>query len=135
MADFQLLGHITNISFRQDCILIFVDEYKKGYKRQDGTKVDDKIISWRCIFSGNEKKHNYISKYFSRGMLVQVKGEIMPYAIEQNKTVEGYTVFVQTINIAAYPRKSIKEEQKMIKESQQYSSETPNLDEFNKPDF
>lgn len=134
MADFQVLGHITNIKFRQESILIFVDEYKKGYRKASGEIVDDKVISWMCIFSGNEKKRTYINKFFARGMLVQVKGEIMPYAVEDGKMVEGYSVFVQTINIAAYPRKSIKAEKQMIRESLDMN-EVPNLEEYNKKDF
>lgn len=135
MADYQVLGHITNIKYQQECILIWVDEYKKGYRKASGEIVDDKVISWKCIFSGNEKKRGYINKYFNRGMLVQIKGEIMPYAIEQGKMVDGYSVFVQAINIAAYPRKSIKMEKKMITESLENSSEKPDIDEYNKPDF
>ena len=68
-------------------------------------------------------------------MLVQVKGEIMPYAIEKEKIIDGYSVIGQTINISSYPRASVKQEAKMIKESQMHDTATPNLDEYNKPDF
>lgn len=135
MADFQVLGHITNIKHQQECVLIWIDEYKKGYRKQDGTIVDDKVLSWKCIFSGNASKRAYINKYFNRGMLVQVKGELMPYAIEQGEMVDGYSVFVQTINIACYPRQMIKTERKMIRESMDGAKEKPNIDAFNMPDF
>ena len=75
MADFTVLGHISTIKYLPESILIYVDEYKKGYRKADGEVVDDKVLSWRCIFSGNASKRNYITKYFSRGSLVQVKGE------------------------------------------------------------
>lgn len=135
MADIQILGHIQGIQFKQECILVFVDEYKKGYVKSDGKRVDDKVISWKCIFSGNENKRKYIEKFFSRGMLVQIKGEVMPYAIEQDSIVDGYSVFIQTINLQAYPRQMIKMERKMIRDSMMHSSETPDIDAYNEPDF
>lgn len=135
MADIQILGHISNIKFQQECILIFVDERKRGYKKQDGTIVEDKILSWKCIFSGNEKKRGYINKFFNTGMLVQVKGEVLPYAVEQGSMIDGYSVFVQTINVAAYPSNNLRIEKKMIKESQNSSTDTPDLERFEEPDF
>lgn len=135
MADFTVLGHISTIKYLPESILIYVDEYKKGYRKADGEVVDDKVLSWRCIFSGNASKRNYITKYFSRGSLVQVKGEIVPYAIEHGKLVDGFSVYVQTINLAAYPRQTIKQERKMIAESQLASDESPDLAAYNEPDF
>lgn len=135
MADFTVLGHIGNIKYLPDSILIVVDENKNGYTKANGDKVDARVLSWKCIFSGNESKRNYINKYFNRGMLVQIKGEIVPYAIEQGELVEGYSIFIQTINRAAYPTTSIKQERKMIKESQANSNERPDLESFNQPDF
>lgn len=135
MADFQLLGHISNIKYLTDCILIFVDENKMGYTKPSGERVDTKVLSWKCIFSGNEKKRAYINKYFNRGMLVQIKGEILPYSIEHGEMKDGVSIFIQAINRYAYPTTNIKKERKMIKESQLGSDETPNLDAFNAPDF
>ena len=68
-------------------------------------------------------------------MLVQVKGEIVPYAVEHGELVEGYSVFIQTINRASYPTTLIKQEKRMIAESQMNSSEQPDLESYNKPDF
>lgn len=135
MADFQVLGHISVIKYLPDCVLIYIDETKNGYRKNDGTVVEDKIYNWRCIFSGNENKKNYITKFFNRGMLVQVKGELLPYSIENGEMVDGYTVFVQTINRASYPRTTIRAERKMIKESQEHVNEKPNLEEYENPDF
>ena len=133
MADFTVIGYINNIKYLQDSCLVFLDEFRKGFRKKDGTIVDDKYLSWKCIFKPYFKK--YINEQFNQGMLVQVKGEIMPYAIEKEHLVEGYSVIGQTINIASYPRASVKQEAKMIKDSQMHASETPDLDGFNAPDF
>ena len=133
MADFTVIGYINNIKYLQDSCLVFLDEFRKGFRKKDGTIVDDKYLSWKCIFKHYFKK--YINEQFNKGMLVQVKGEIMPYAIEKEHLVDGYSVIGQTINLASYPRASVKQEAKMIKDSQMHASETPDLEGFNAPDF
>ena len=133
MADFTVIGYINNIKYLQDSCLVFIDEFRKGFRKKDGTIVDDKYLSWKCIFKPYFKK--YINEQFNQGMLVQVKGEIMPYAIEKEHLVDGYSVIGQTINVASYPRASVKQEAKMIKDSQMHASETPDLEGFNAPDF
>lgn len=133
MADFTVIGYINNIKYLQDSCLVFLDEFRKGFRKKDGTIVDDKYLSWKCIFKPYFKK--YINEQFNQGMLVQVKGEIMPYAIEKEHLVDGYSVIGQTINVASYPRASVKQEAKMIKDSQMHASETPDLEGFNSPDF
>jgi len=133
MADFTVIGYINNIKYLQDSCLVFLDEFRKGFRKKDGTIVDDKYLSWKCVFKPYFKK--YINEHFSNGMLVQVKGEILPYAIQNQNIVDGYSVLGQTINLASFPRASVKQENKMIKESQMHASETPDLDGFNAPDF
>lgn len=133
MADFTVIGYINNVKYLQDSCLVFIDEFRKGFRKKDGTIVDDKYLSWKCIFKPYFKK--YINEQFNKGMLVQVKGEIMPYAIEKEHLVDGYSVIGQTINLASYPRASVKQEAKMIKDSQMHASETPDLEGFNAPDF
>lgn len=133
MADFTVIGYINNIKYLQDSCLVFLDEFRKGFRKKDGTIVDDKYLSWKCIFKPYFKK--YINEQFNKGMLVQVKGEIMPYAIEKEHLVDGYSVIGQTINVASYPRASVKQEAKMIKDSQMHASETPDFEGFNAPDF
>ena len=133
MADFTVIGYINNIKYLQDSCLVFLDEFRKGFRKKDGTIVDDKYLSWKCIFKTYFKK--YINEQFNKGMLVQVKGEIMPYAIEKEHLVDGYSVIGQTINLASYPRASVKQEAKMIKDSQMHASEMPDLEGFNAPDF
>lgn len=133
MADFTVIGYINNVKYLQDSCLVFINEFRKGFRKKDGTIVDDKYLSWKCIFKPYFKK--YINEHFNQGMLVQVKGEIMPYAIEKEHFVDGYSVIGQTINVSSFPRASVKQEQRMIKDSQMHASETPDLEGFNAPDF
>ena len=135
MASYQVVGFIENIKYlpnRGGC-LVFVSEFKKGYKKPDGIVVDDKYLSWKCIFKKGLVK--YVNEHFNQGMLVEIKGEIMPYAIEKERLIDGYSVIAQTINVASFPRASVKQEAKMIKDSQMHASETPDLEGFNAPDF
>lgn len=135
MADISIIGHITNIRFKEHAILVYVDENRLGYKRADGTRVDAKVVSWKCIFNASKSKRDYINKFFARGMLVQVKGDCLPYAVDQGDVVDGYTVFIQTINKFPYPTTTIRKEQRLIKESQEHSDEKPNLKDYQEPDF
>lgn len=133
MASFEVIGLVNTIKYMPDHCLVFIDEFKKGYKKQDGTRVEDRYISWKCIFKPYFKK--YINEHFSNGMLVQVKGEVMPYAIDHERLVDGYSVIGQTINMASYPKSMLKQERRMIKESLENSSERPNLQDHLTPDF
>lgn len=135
MADWSAEGHITAIKYLPTCILIFFDEYRRGYVKQNGERVSAKIWSWRCLFSGNESKRSYITKYFNRGDYVKIKGEIAPFAIEEGSEVEGNSVYIQTINKIAYPQRTLKREQRMIKESQQDIDVVPDVDAYNESDF
>ena len=73
MADFTVIGYINTIKYLPDSCLVFIDEFKRGYRKQDGTMVDDKYMSWKCIFKPYFKK--FINDHFNQGMLVQVKGD------------------------------------------------------------
>ena len=42
MADFTVIGYINNIKYLQDSCLVFLDEFRKGFRKKDGTIVDDK---------------------------------------------------------------------------------------------
>lgn len=133
MASFEVTGFINTIKYLPDHCLVFIDEFKKGYKKKDGSRIDDRYITWKCIFKPYFK--GYIVNHFNNGMLVQVKGEVMPYAIDHEKVVEGCSVIGQTINIASFPKSMIKQEAKMIKESLENTKEMPNLQEHMRPDF
>lgn len=133
MASFQTIGFISSIKYQQDFCLVFIDEFKKGFRRKDGTVVADKYMQWKCIFKKGLIK--YINDHFSNGMLVEIKGEVFPYAVEHDTTVDGYSVIGQTINMASFPRASARQEAAMIKDSQLHVNDVPDMEEYNKPDF
>lgn len=135
MASFLVVGYIENIKYLPNgggC-LVFVTEFKKGYRKSDGSSVPDRFLSWKCIFKQGLVK--YVNEHFNRGMLVEVKGEVVPYAVVKGVAVDGYSVIGQTLNLFSYPRFAEKVEAKMVKESMASMDETPDVDEFFKPDF
>jgi hypothetical protein len=135
MASITIIGVIDSIRYlphNGGCI-VCLSEYKRGYKKHNGEVIDDKYMSWKTIWK--PYFNNYIEKHFNKGMVVEVKGDAVPYAIEHEKLVEGYSVIGQTLNMFSIPRTSLRQEQKMIKESQLHSAEAPNLTEFQSDDF
>lgn len=135
MASFSVIGFVDNIKYLPNpggCF-VFVSEFKKGYKKSNGEVVDDRYISWKVIFKQGLVK--YINNHFSNGMLVEIKGEVLPYAIDKETIVQGYSVIGQCMNLASYPRSTVKMEQNLVKESLLHGSEIPNIDEYKKPDF
>ena len=133
MASWQCVGFVDAVKILPDSCILFLSEYKKGYKRSDGTVVEDKYHSWKVIFKGYFIK--YLTTHFGKGMLVEVKGDIVPYAIEHGQITDGYSIMGQTCNMFSYPRYSVKQEQKMIKESMDNTDEHPDLESYNQPDF
>lgn len=133
MASFEVIGFINNIKYLQDSVMVFVDEFRKGYRKSDGTIVDDRYFSWKILYKGYFKK--YINGHFNEKMLVKVKGEVLPYAIEQGECVDGYSVIGETINLFSYPRATAKLEQQMLKESAMLMDEKPDIEGFHQPDF
>lgn len=133
MNRFILQGFVNTIKYLPDACLVFVDDFESGHKRSDGEIVDDKYMSWKVIFPQGMK--SFIAKYFGNGMLVDIVAKMKPYEIEKDKIVEGYSCLGLSIQRASYPRAMLKEEKKMIKESQLHSMGTPNLDAYNEPDF
>ena len=133
MASFSVIGFVDAVKILPDSCILFLSEYKKGYRKTDGTIVEDKYHSWKIIFKGYFIK--YLTTHFGKGMLVEVKGEIVPYVIEHGQITDGYSVIGQTCNLFSYPRYSVKQEQKMINESMDRTNELPDLESFNQPDF
>lgn len=133
MASWQCIGFVDAIKVLPDSCILFLSEYKKGYKKSDGTTIDDKYHSWKVIFKGYFIK--YLTTHFGKGMLVEVKGDIVPYAVEHGEITEGYSIMGQTCNMYSYPRYSVKQENKMIKESMDGTYEQPDLESYNQPDF
>ena len=133
MASFESIGIISTIKYLQDSVLVFIDEFKRGYTKSDGVVVDDRYVTYKTIWKPYFKK--YINEHFNNGMLVQVKGEMLPYEVEQGKMVDGYSIIGQCINLASFPRRGIRLERRALKESQESVEETPDLDAFRSPDF
>ena len=133
MANFSCVGCIANVRYLDDSCILFLDEYKNGFTKKDGTKVDNKILQWKIIYPKYFK--TYISNNFTLGMVVEVKGDAFPYAVENGGEVDGYSVKGQTINLFGIPKPAIKREARMLKHSMMHSTETPNLHDFQEKDF
>ena len=135
MASFQVIGFIDSIKYlpNQGGCFVFVSEFKKGYRKSSGEVVDDKYMSWKVIFK--QGLVNYINNHFSNGMLVEIKGDVLPYSIERDEVVNGYSVIGQTINLFSFPRSVARQENRMIKDSMSHSDEKPDLENYSKPDF
>ena len=133
MASFETTAFISQIKYLPNSVIVYLDEFHKGYKNSDGTIVDDRYVQFKTVWKPYFRK--YINDHFSQGMLVQVKGEVLPYAVENQNIVAGYSILGQVMNVASYPRYNAKQEIKMIKESQLNSDEQPDLDSYNQPDF
>lgn len=113
MADFQVTGHISRIRRKNGVICVYVDEYMRGFRRSDGEVVQEKHLTWCCVFK------NAFSNFLDRvgiGGLVTIKGEILPYGRSIDEKVEGYTLLGQVINIASYP-KFLRTEEKLVRDS------------------
>lgn len=134
MASFTLCGHIESIRYTENSVIVTVSEVRNGYKDGSGRIVDNEILMWKVIFP--KGMQSYISKFFSRGILVDIYGIPKPYAKDKKgDIIEGYTILGKNIDRAAYQRTSTKMERKLIKDSQMASDEQPDLDAYNQPDF
>lgn len=135
MANVTLIGVLESVKFlpNNGGCFVFISEFKRGYKKGNGEIVNDKYISWKVIYKAGLTK--YISDHFNKGMIVEVKGEVFPYAIDHEKIVDGISVIGQTLNMFSMPRSTFRQEQRMIHQSQASVSETPDLDTYNQPDF
>lgn len=134
MAAVVLNGFIDNIHYLPTgTVLIQISEFRKGYKYKDGRKMDDKYVTWRVIFKQGLRK--YINDHFSERMYVEIKGDIIPFKMDGNTAVEGYTLVGQTLNMGSLPNLRMKLEQKMVKESQLHDIGAPNLEDFQTSDF
>lgn len=133
MASWSCLGFVEAIKpLPQSCLLI-VSEYKSGFRKQNGEYEDDKYLYWNIVFPYYFKK--YLVDNFSKGMLVEVKAEALPYLVEHGTIKDGYSLVGQCCNRASYPRQTAKMEKKMMRESQDAIEDTPDLETYNQPDF
>ena len=134
MADITIYGHIVGIRYTESNVIVSVSEFQKGYRKKNGELVNDSVYTYVVGFANFFRA--YIADHFDKGMLVKVKGTILPFAKNKNgETIEGYTINGQTINLASYPSNSSIKENKLLKESQSHAVGTPNLSEFEKEDF
>ena len=134
MADINILGHIDGIRYTDTCVYVTLSETRLGYKRADGVKVDNDVLTWCVVYKPYFKK--YIASHFASGMLVRVKGIALPYVRHKDGGIEeGYTVIGQTIDLAAYPNAHIRREKKMIEASMASPIGEPNVEAFEAPDF
>ena len=134
MADITLYGYIEGIRYKDKSVLVTLSEFRKGYKRGDGVIVDDEVTTYIVVFKEYFKR--YIAEHFDAHMLVKIKGMMLPYAKDKDGNYcNGYTILGETINIASMPNRTVRRERKMFKESQEKSSGTPNVKEYEQPDF
>ena len=135
MASFVINGIIRNVKLlpNDGGCTVTIHEFKKGYRKKNGDVVTDRWNEWKIIY--HQGLVPYITQHFNKGMCVEIKGDIMPYAIVNGECVDGYSALGQTMNMASLPRPYYNTEQKTIKESQAHSTGTPNLDAYNEPDF
>lgn len=132
MADFQLTGRIEGIRFTDTSVFVTISEYRKGYRKGDGTTMPDTFFTWTVVYREGFKK--YIASHFAKGMLVTVKGEIQPFRRRGDDFEDGYTALGQTMNLAAYHR-DVRSERKMQAESQINITEAPNYKAYEQEDF
>jgi len=134
MAVFTLNGHIEAIKYTETAVFVFVSEVCNGYKDGSGKVVDNEVLMWKILFP--KGMASYITKFFAKGMLVNIYGIPKPYAKDQDGNIlEGITILGKNIDRAAYQRTSVRQEKKMIRDSQLNSTESPDLESFNQPDF
>lgn len=130
MADITIYGHILGIRYTEHNVIVSVGEFQKGYRKKNGELVNDSVYTYVVGFANFFRA--YIADHFDKGMLVKIKGVMLPFGKEGS---EGYTINGQTINLASYPSNSSIKEHKLLKESQSHAVGTPNLSEFEKEDF
>lgn len=128
MADVTLFGVIERIKCAKTSVSVTLLERRLGYKRKDGTQVDEAMLSFRILFTSAMRK--YIVGYFQQGNLVKVKGTLLPYRVGKDGTVkDGYTILGQTIEYGAYPRVGVETEKKLLAMGSESMSE-PDVDDF-----
>lgn len=133
MASFECIGTILNIKYLPEAVLVFLEEYKKGYRKTDGTVVPDKCVSWKVVFKPYFRK--YINDHFNIRMVVKVKGDVLPYAVDHGEVIDGCSVIGETINLFALQPMGMRNERRMVKDSLSHVSGEPDPETFNQPDF
>ena len=134
MAKVFINGHIESIKYKEASVEVIVNEVCSGYRDASGKKFDDELLIWKVVFANSSR--NYLMKFFSEGMLVDVYGFIKPYTKDrEGKMVEGYSILGKNVDRAVYQRSSIRKERQAIKDSQLHSTGTPDLKAYQEEDF
>ena len=128
-----LQGTISAVKYLESSCVVYVDEYRKGYKKSNGDTVSEKNFQWKVVFKPYFK--GYISKHFGEGMVVEIDAEMLPYAISNGNIIEGYSCLGKSIDISSYPKSGAKQELRMIKDSQENGIGRPDLESYQEPDF
>lgn len=132
--DINFLGNIDGIRYTDTAVIVTASERRQGYRKKDGTIVDDELLTFRFLFKPYFKK--YIAEHFNSGMLVKIKGYMLPYGKDhEGKVIDGFTVIGQTIDRAAYPNNRMRAEKRMLKESYQNETGSPDLNAYQEEDF
>ena len=134
MNRFILQGRIHKIKYLEDCVVVYVDDKEPAYQTSSGSRVEEIYYTWKVQFKANPFK-SFITKYFNEGSLVEIDAHMRPYSTRNNESVDGYTCFGISINRGSYVNPAHRSEQRLMKESQETSTEKPNLEEYLKPDF
>lgn len=132
--DINFLGHIEGIRYIETSVIVTASERRQGYKKKDGTFVNDETLSYIFIFKPYFK--SYIASHFSKGMLVKIKGIMLPYAKDsQGNTIEGYTLLGQTIDMATYQTNNMRVERKIMMSGKNGGEDAPDLERYKESDF
>lgn len=107
MADFQITGYVDSIAQTSNSIFVVVQENRDGFVKSNGKKERECFYLFKIAFKAYFKK--FICDHFTRGTLVKIKGEILPYVAKHGDTKQyGVTFVGQTINLAPMPKNKTK---------------------------
>lgn len=134
MADVTLYGHIEAIRYKEKSIFVTVSEYRCGFTRRDGERVPEELLTFVVVFMSSSR--NYIATYFSVGNLVKVRGSLLPYVKKRDGTTgEGCTILGNYMELAAYPKRTVALEKKLLREGVVNPCGEPDVDGFLDEDF
>ena len=57
MASWESISFINTIKYLQDAVIVYLDEFHAGYKKSDGTRVEDKYLSFKTVWKPYFKKY------------------------------------------------------------------------------
>lgn len=134
MVDVLMFGFVESIRCNDNFVVMKVSVRRNGYKKKDGTVVGSEVYVYRVLFMSYMRK--YISEHFASGVLVKIKGTLLPFSRNgAGEVVDGYTIFGQTCERGSYPSWTARLGQKMVKESMDSDVGVPDVDSFLADDF